>query len=169
MRPLTQEEIDQANDSSYGDLEYIWRESVSDGGTLLGYEEWFEEAVDEARISDLYFPLDDTSYRYDFDSLIRNISSDHCRKIIEHFGTRVTLDDGDLDELYLPDDEIAFDDFGDPSPEYDERLDEYEDMDHYVDWTFGGGGRCFSKNMKFDYVFNQDCIDLINQYEEEEE
>lgn len=168
MRPLTQEEIDQANDSSYGDLEYIWRESVSAGGTLLGYEEWFEEAVDEARSSDLYFPCDDPSFRGDFDSIIRNISPEHCRKIIEHFGTRVNLDDGDLDELYLIEDEADFDDFGDPTPEYEDRLFEYEEMDHYVDWTCSSCGRCFSKNMKFDYVFNQECIDLINQYEEQE-
>ena len=164
MRPLTQEEIDDANDASNGDLEYIWRDIVSNGGTLQGYEEWFEEAVDEAHASGLYFPCDDPSYRYDFDSLIRNISSDHCRKIIEHFGTRVTPDDGDLDELYLPDDEKDLDDDA-----YDERLDEYEDMEHYVDWTCYGGGRHFSKNMKFDYIFNQDCVDLINQYEEKEE
>ena len=169
MRPLTQEEIDRANDASYGNLEDVWRDIVSSGGTLQGYEEWFEEAVAEAHDSGLYFPYDDLSYRYDFDSIIRNISSEHCRKIIEHFGTRVNLDDGDLDELYLPDDEEDFDDFGDPSPEYEERLDEYEDMDHYVDWTCTGCGRHFSKNMKFDYVFNQDCIDLINQYEEQEE
>jgi hypothetical protein len=168
MRPLTQEEIDQANDASYSDLEYIWRESVSSGGTLQGYEEWFEEAVDEAHNSGRYFPFDDPSYRDNFDSIIRNISSEHCRKIIEHFGTRVNLDDGDLDEIYLPDDEIDFDDFGDPTPEYEDRLLEYEDMDHYVDWTHSCSCRCFSKNMKFDYIFNQDCVDLINQYEEKE-
>ena len=168
MRPLTQEEIDQANDSSYAELEYIWRDIVSSGGTLQGYEEWFEEAVDEAHSSGLYFPCDDPSFRNDFDSIIRNISPEHCRKIIEHFGTRITLDDGDLDELYLIEDEKDFDDFGDPTPEYEDRLLEYEDMDHYVDWTCTGCGRHFSKNMKFDYVFNQDCIDLINQYEEQE-
>ena len=169
MRPLTQEEIDDANDSSRSDLEYIWRDSVAAGGTLQGYEEWFEEAVDEAQTSGLYFPCDDSSYRGDFDSLVLNISSDHCRKIIEHFGTRVILDDGDLDESYLPDDEKDFDDFDSPSSEYEDRLFEYEDMEHYVDWTCSTCGRCFSKNMKFDYVFNQDCVDLINQYEEQEE
>lgn len=169
MRTLTQEEIDDANDSAYNDLEYIWRDCVADGRTLQGYEEWFEEAVEEAHSSGLYFPCDDPSYRYDFDSIIRNISSEHCRKIIEHFGTRVIPDDGDLDELYLPDDEKDFDEFDDESPEYEERLFEYEDMEHYVDWIFSRGGRCFSKNMKFDYVFNQDCVDLINQYEEQEE
>jgi hypothetical protein len=169
MRPLTQEEIDQANDSSYSDLEYIWRESVSSGRTLQGYEEWFEDAAEEAHNSGRYFPFDDPSYRDDFDSIIRNVSSDHCRKIIEHFGTRVTLDDGYLDELYLIEDEADFDDFGEPTPEYEDRLLQYEDMEHYVDWTCGGCGRCFSKNMKFDYVFNQDCVDLINQYEEKED
>lgn len=175
MRPLTQEEIDDANDSSYGNLEDIWRDIVSHGGTLQGYEEWFEEAVDEAQASGLYFPCDDASYRYDFDTLILNISSEHCRKIIEHFGTRVILDDGDLDESYLPDDDKDFDDldftsseYEDRLSEYEDRLSEYEDMEHYVDWTCSGCGRCFSKNMEFDYVFNQDCIDLINQYEEEE-
>lgn len=170
MSPLTQEEIDQANDASYNDLEDIWRECVSSGGTLQGYEEWFEEAVEEAHNSGLYFPWDDPSFRDDFNSIIRNISSEHCRKIIEHFGTRVTLDDGELDESYLPDDEKEdFDEFGDLSTEYEDRLFEYENMDHYVDWYCGGCGRHFSKNMKFDYVFNQDCIDLINQYEEHEE
>ena len=30
-----------------------------------------------------------------------------------------------------------------------------------------GGGRCFSKNMKFDKVFNQKLVDVINEFEEE--
>lgn len=31
-----------------------------------------------------------------------------------------------------------------------------------------GGGRCFSKNMKFDEVFAPELIEIINQFEEEE-
>lgn len=31
-----------------------------------------------------------------------------------------------------------------------------------------GGGRCFSKNMEFEKVYNPELIELINKYEEEE-
>ena len=34
-------------------------------------------------------------------------------------------------------------------------------------WEVGGCGRHFTKNMKFDIVFDQKLIDLINKYEEE--
>lgn len=38
-----------------------------------------------------------------------------------------------------------------------------------LDWNCSGCGRIFSKNMKFDIVFDQSLVDLINQYEKEEE
>jgi hypothetical protein len=32
-----------------------------------------------------------------------------------------------------------------------------------------GGGRCFDKNMKFDKVYDQKLVDIINQYEKKRE
>ena len=38
----------------------------------------------------------------------------------------------------------------------------------FVEWTSSRGGRCFSKDDKWDYVFNQEVLDEIMRFENEE-
>jgi len=71
---------------------------------------------------------------------------DYCQSIIDNDGI-----DGVIDTSYS--------NYWDKIRQLDKKFTD--------DWVFNctGGGRCFSKNMKFDKVFRQDLIDIINKYE----
>lgn len=126
MRPLKGYEIDERNDPYCN--EDLWIEAVKAGDTHLGLEDWVEQVLMENMSSDQLFPLDDTSYRWEFNELIDELPQEQ-KKIIEDI-------------------------FGEKGVDF-------------VEWTWNGGGRCFSKEDKWDYVFNQEVLDEIMRFEDE--
>lgn len=70
MRPLTQNQIDNAKDED--NLKDFWIEAVKGGYTEDSLSDWVEQAIDEAEGAGLYFPFDDDSGRYDVEIALNN-------------------------------------------------------------------------------------------------
>lgn len=83
MRPLTQEEIDNASDPQ--NLRDLWVEAVKADETDLGLDEWVEN-LEYDMDSDQHYPFEDTSFRTNFKYLLENSSARIKKKIQEVFG-----------------------------------------------------------------------------------
>lgn len=73
------------------------------------------------------------------------------------------------DQLFCGDDDSFRADFEDMVEELPQEQKEQIKSLTDLTWSCAGCGRCFSKDMKFDVVFDQELIDLINEYEKEGE
>lgn len=81
MRPLTQEEIDNASDPQ--NLRDLWVEAVKEDATDSGLDDWVEN-LEYNMDSDQYYPFEDTSFREEFKELLEN-SSARIKNIIQGF------------------------------------------------------------------------------------
>ena len=83
MRPLTQAEIDNGNDTE--NLRDLWKEAVRYDQTELGLEDY----ADDLRYNcEGYYPYDDDSFRYDFNNLLEKLPEKFRIKIENIFGIR---------------------------------------------------------------------------------
>lgn len=83
MRPVYQDEIDSENDPE-NVAEYcgdIWREQVASGATELGLAEWCEQVVRDSECEGRLFPLDDDSFRGDFEQAIEQATPEIQAKV----------------------------------------------------------------------------------------
>ena len=125
MRPVYQEYIDQMCDPKtvaeyYSDL---WREQVASGGTELGLAEYCEQVVRDTQFEGQLHPLDDPSFRGEFEQVLETCDPE-TRKAIKKLG-------GDC-----------------------------------VAWEYGSGGRCFSKGLEWEQVFDPKLLAEIEKVEE---
>ena len=85
MSPITQSYIDERKSFDYAE-KYMWQEAVANDSTELGFEDWWEEQVDECDMYDQLFPYDDNSFRYKTEELWENLSDEDRAKLEEVFG-----------------------------------------------------------------------------------
>ena len=77
-------------------------------------------------------------------------------------------EEAEMDGLYYCGDDDSFrSEFEDLIEELPEAKKKQLESMTDLSWTVCGCGRHFTKNMKFDVVFNKKLVDLINKYEEE--
>lgn len=87
MRPVYQEYIDQMNDPEnvaeyYSDM---WQQAVASGATELGFAEYCEQVVRDTQADGRLHPLDDPSFRWDFEQVLETCDPE-TRKAIEKLG-----------------------------------------------------------------------------------
>lgn len=87
MRPVYQDYIDQMNDPEtvaeyYSD---VWRQQVADGATELGLADFCEQVVRECGFEGRLYPLDDPSYRAEFEQVLETCDPE-TRRAIEELG-----------------------------------------------------------------------------------
>ena len=124
MRPVYQEYIDQMCDPKTV-AEYcsdLWREQVASGATELGLAEYCEQVVRDSGFDGRLHPLDDPSYRGEFEQVLETCDPE-TRKAIKKLG-------GDC-----------------------------------VAWECGAGGRCFSKGLEWEQVFDPKLLAEIEKAE----
>lgn len=85
MNTLTQAEIDERKSFDYAD-KYMWKEAVQNDYTELGFEDWWQDLVDECEMSDELFPYDDNSFRYQTERLWEELSDEDRQKLEEVLG-----------------------------------------------------------------------------------
>lgn len=87
MSTITEGYIEEKKSFDYAD-EYLWKDSVSNGYTDLGFEEWWEELVEDAEGSGYLYPYDDDSFRYETEELYDELSDEDRAKIEEVLGVK---------------------------------------------------------------------------------
>ena len=88
MRPVYQDYIDDMCDPEnvaeyYSDL---WKQAVACGGTELGLAEYCEQVVRDTQFEGLLHPLDDPSFRGEFEQVLETCDPE-TRKAIEKVGS----------------------------------------------------------------------------------
>lgn len=87
MRPVYQDYIDQMCDPEnvaeyYSDM---WKQAVACGGTELGLAEYCEQVVRDTQADGLLHPMDDPSFRGEFEQVLETCDPE-TRKAIEKLG-----------------------------------------------------------------------------------
>ena len=85
MSPITKSYIDERKSFDYAD-KYMWQEAVANDSTELGFEDWWEEQVDECYMYDQLFPYDDNSFRDKTERLWEELPDEEREKLEEVFG-----------------------------------------------------------------------------------
>lgn len=85
MSTISQDYIDEHNDVDWlCENEYdIWHEAVRANTTTLGLDDFMKDLV--LNCCDL-FPLDDSSFRSDFEDALKDARPEVAKKVIEYFG-----------------------------------------------------------------------------------
>ena len=118
---------------------------IDDGNDPYNNEDLWMEAV---RNGDTYLGLEDWVEQV----LVENMSPD---QLFPYDDTSYREEFNDLlDELPEEQKKIVEDVFGKKGV-------------NFVEWTSSRGGRCFSKDDEWDYVFNQELLDEIMRFEED--
>ena len=88
MGTITQGYIDEMNDIDYleAELDYLWREAVQAGKTTDSLREYMESLVNECQFYGQLFPLDDNSYRYDTEKLVKELPAEQKAELEKVFG-----------------------------------------------------------------------------------
>lgn len=90
MRPLTQAEIDEANDVELASVyaEDLWQIEVANGQTKLGLEEYTQDLIEQAQSDGLYFLGDDPSFRHDTDEAFDKLTDEQKKAFVKVLGEK---------------------------------------------------------------------------------